>query len=45
MLEDIRPAATKRLRVYQRALTIAPQWRPAREAAGELKAAIAGQEL
>ena len=33
------------LRVYQRALEIAPQWRPAREAADRLRAAIAGQEL
>jgi tetratricopeptide (TPR) repeat protein len=33
------------LRVYQRALEIAPQWRPAREAADRLRAAIAGEEL
>jgi tetratricopeptide (TPR) repeat protein len=33
------------LRVYQRALEIAPQWRPAREAADRLRAAIAGQDL
>jgi len=33
------------LRVYQRALEIAPQWRPARDAADRLSAAIAGQEL
>jgi tetratricopeptide (TPR) repeat protein len=33
------------LRVYQRALEIAPQWRPAREAADRLRAAIAGQAL
>jgi tetratricopeptide (TPR) repeat protein len=33
------------LRVYQRALEIAPQWRPAREAAGRLRAAIAGEDL
>ncbi len=33
------------LRVYQRALQIAPQWRPAREAAERLRAAIAGQDL
>ena len=33
------------LRVFQRALEIAPQWRPAREAAGRLRAAIAGQDL
>jgi tetratricopeptide (TPR) repeat protein len=33
------------LRVYQRALAIAPQWRPAREAADRLRAAIAGEEL
>ena len=33
------------LRVYQRALEIAPQWRPAREAAERLRAAIAGQDL
>jgi tetratricopeptide (TPR) repeat protein len=33
------------LRVYQRALEIAPQWRPAREAVDRLRAAIAGQDL
>lgn len=33
------------LRVFQRALEIAPQWRPAREAADRLRAAIAGQDL
>jgi len=33
------------LHVYQRALEIAPQWRPAREAADRLRAAIAGEEL
>jgi len=33
------------LRVYQRALEIAPRWRPAREAADRLRAAIAGQDL
>jgi tetratricopeptide (TPR) repeat protein len=33
------------LRVYQRALDIAPQWRPAREAAERRRAAIAGQAL
>ena len=33
------------LRVYQRALEIAPQWRPAREAADRLRAAIAGRDL
>jgi len=33
------------LRVYRRALEIAPQWRPAREAAERLRAAIAGQDL
>ena len=33
------------LRVYQRALEIAPQWRPAREAADRLRAAIAGEDL
>ncbi len=33
------------LRVYQRALEIAPQWRPAREAADRLRAALAGQDL
>ncbi len=33
------------LRVYQRALENAPQWRPAREAADRLGAAIAGEEL
>ena len=33
------------LRVYQHALEIAPQWRPAREAADRLRAAIAGQDL
>lgn len=44
MLED----AGKRdeaLRVYQRTLEIAPQWRPAREAADRLRAAIAGESL
>ena len=33
------------LRVYQRALEIAPQWRPAREAADRLRASIAGEDL
>jgi len=33
------------LRVYQRVLEIAPQWRPAREAADRLRAAIAGEDL
>ena len=33
------------LRVYQRALEIAPQWRPAREATDRLRAAIAGKDL
>ena len=33
------------LRVYQRALEIAPQWRPARDAAERLRKAIAGQAL
>jgi tetratricopeptide (TPR) repeat protein len=33
------------LRVFQRALEIAPQWRPAREAADRLRAAIAGEDL
>jgi tetratricopeptide (TPR) repeat protein len=33
------------LRVYRRALEIAPQWRPAREAADRLRAAIAGEDL
>ena len=33
------------LRVYQRALEIAPQWRPAREATERLRKAIAGQAL
>jgi tetratricopeptide (TPR) repeat protein len=33
------------LRVYQRALEIAPQWRPAREATDRLRAAIAGEDL
>jgi len=44
MLED----AGKReeaLRVYQRALDIAPQWRPARAAAERLRAALAGESL
>ena len=33
------------LKVYERALAIAPHWRNAKEAADKLKAAIAGQEL
>jgi len=33
------------LRVYRRALEIAPKWRPAREAADRLSAAIAGEDL
>jgi tetratricopeptide (TPR) repeat protein len=33
------------LKVYQRALAIAPHWRNAEEAADKLKAALAGQEL
>lgn len=33
------------LRAYQRALAIAPQWRPASEAAARVKAALAGRAL
>ena len=33
------------LKVYERALTIAPHWRNAEKAAEKLKAALAGQEL
>jgi tetratricopeptide (TPR) repeat protein len=33
------------LKVYERALTIAPQWRNAKEAADRLKASLAGNEL
>ena len=33
------------LKVYERALAIAPHWRNAREAADKLKAALAGEEL
>ena len=33
------------LRVYQRALDIAPQWRPARQAAERLRAAVAGESI
>ena len=33
------------LRAYERALAIAPQWRPIGEAAARLKAALAGQAL
>ncbi len=33
------------LRAYERALTIAPQWRPMNEAAARVKAALAGQAL
>jgi tetratricopeptide (TPR) repeat protein len=33
------------LRAYDRALTIAPQWRPAAEAAARVMAALAGQAL
>jgi tetratricopeptide (TPR) repeat protein len=33
------------LKVYERALAIAPQWRNAQEAADKLKAALAGSEL
>lgn len=33
------------LRAYERALAIAPQWRPASEAAERVKAALAGQAL
>ena len=33
------------LKVYERALTIAPHWRNAEEAADKLKAALAGSEL
>ena len=33
------------LKVYERALAIAPHWRNAQEAADKLKAALAGEEL
>mgnify|MGYP001548648632 CR=1 FL=1 len=33
------------LKVYERALQIAPQWRPAREATDRVRAALAGQAL
>ncbi len=33
------------LRAYERALSIAPQWRPMNEAAARVKAALAGQAL
>jgi len=33
------------LKVYERALAIAPHWRNAQEAAGKLKAALAGEEI
>ena len=33
------------LRAYERALTIAPQWRPMSEAAARVKAALAGRAL
>jgi tetratricopeptide (TPR) repeat protein len=33
------------LRAYERALTIAPRWRPMNEAAARVKAALAGQAL
>ena len=33
------------LKVYERALAIAPRWRNAKEAADRLKAALAGEEL
>jgi tetratricopeptide (TPR) repeat protein len=33
------------LRAYERALALAPQWRPASEAAARVKAALAGQAL
>jgi tetratricopeptide (TPR) repeat protein len=33
------------LRAYERALTIAPQWRPASDAAARVRAALAGQAL
>ncbi len=33
------------LKVYERALAIAPHWRNAEDAAGKLKAALAGEEL
>ncbi|HYA75088.1 MAG TPA: hypothetical protein VEF36_18225 [Roseiarcus sp.] len=33
------------LRAYERALTIAPQWRPTSEAAARLRAALAGRAL
>jgi hypothetical protein len=33
------------LRAYERALAIAPQWRPISEAAARVRAALAGQAL
>ena len=33
------------LKVYERALQLAPQWRPARAAADRVRAALAGQAL
>jgi hypothetical protein len=42
---DARGKREDALKVYDRALAIAPHWRNAEEAADKLKAALAGSEL
>ncbi len=44
ILEDL-GLREQALRAYERALALAPQWRPASEAAARVKAALAGQAL
>ena len=42
---EARDKREEALKVYERALSIAPHWRNAQEAADKLKAALAGNEL
>jgi tetratricopeptide (TPR) repeat protein len=44
ILEDL-GLREQALRAYERALALAPQWRPASDAAARVKAALAGQAL
>ncbi|HZZ25691.1 MAG TPA: tetratricopeptide repeat protein [Roseiarcus sp.] len=45
MILEARGKREEALKVYERALAIAPHWRNAQEAADKLKAALAGNEL
>jgi tetratricopeptide (TPR) repeat protein len=45
MILEAREKREEALKVYERALAIAPHWRNAEEAADKLKAALAGEEL